>query len=163
MGCMKRVAACALAATVALGAQAQMPGGHVPPRQMDPAAAKPLPERNDTVSWRLLAQVELVRLKDRFVPQFSEGVAALDRKEVKLQGFMMPLSMGERQSHFILSAMPVSCAFCLPGGPEQLVEVKAKRPVAYGFEPVVLSGRLEVLKDDPTGVFYRLTEAQLAK
>jgi len=127
---------------------------------MDPSQFKPLPDRQDVVSWKLLAQVELVKMKDKFVPQFSSGVAALDKKEVKVQGFMMPLEMGDKQTHFILSAMPVSCAFCMPGGPEQLVEVRTKKPVKYTFDPVVLTGKLAVLKDDPTGVFYRLTDAQ---
>jgi hypothetical protein len=121
---------------------------------------KPLPDRKDVVSWKVLAQVELVKMKDRFLPQFSSDVSALDKKEVKVQGFMMPLEMGDKQSHFILSAMPQSCAFCMPGGPEQLVEVLSKKPVKYTFEPVVLTGKLAVLKDDPTGVFYRLTDAQ---
>ena len=129
----------------------------------DPSLFKPLAERKDVVSWKLLAQVELVKLKDRYVPQFSSGVAALDKKEVKVQGFMMPLEMGDKQSHFILSAMPQSCAFCMSGGPESLVEVKSKKPVTYGFDLIVLSGKLEVLKDDPTGVFYRLTDAVQAK
>ena len=44
---------------------------------------------------------------------------------------MMPLEMGDKQTHFMLSAMPQSCAFCLPGGPEQLVEIKTKTPVKY--------------------------------
>ena len=121
--------------------------------------AQTLPDRKDVVSWKLLAQVELVKMKDRYQPQFSSGVAALDAKEVKVQGFMMPLEMGDKQSHFILSSTPQSCAFCMPGGPESLVEVKMKKPVAYGMEPVVLTGKLAVLKDDPTGVFYRLTDA----
>ena len=121
--------------------------------------AQTLPDRKDVVSWKLLAQVELVKVKDRYQPQFSSGVAALDAKEIKVQGFMMPLEMGDKQSHFILSSTPQSCAFCMPGGPESLVEVKMKKPVAYGMEPVVLTGKLAVLKDDPTGVFYRLTDA----
>jgi hypothetical protein len=128
-----------------------------------PQALKPLEERKDVVSWKLFAQVELVRVKDRFVPQFSSGVAALDKKEVKVQGFMMPLEMGDKQTHFILAALPQTCAFCLPGGPEQMVEIRSKVPVKYTFEPIVVSGRLAVLKDDPTGVFYRLTEAVPAK
>jgi hypothetical protein len=142
-------------------APAPYPGGQIP--GMSPDALKPLPERQDIVSWKLLSQVELIKVKDRYVPQFHSGVAALDKKEVKVQGFMMPLEMGDKQSHFILSAMPQTCAFCLPGGPEQLVEIKSKAPVKYTFEAVVLSGRLAVMKDDPTGVFYRLTEAVLAK
>jgi len=87
----------------------------------------------------------------------------VDQKEGKVQGFMMPRQMGDKQSHFVLTAMPQSCAFCLPGGPESMVEVKTKAPVKYTFEPMVLSGKLAILKDDPTGVFYRLTDAVPAK
>jgi len=152
----------AFVVTLPVHAQTKFSQPEVPPG-VDLSLFRPLAERKDVVSWRLLAQVELVRLKDRYVPQFSSGVAALDKKEVKVQGFMMPLEMGDKQSHFILSAMPQSCAFCMPGGPESLVEVKSKKPVTYGFEAIVLSGKLEVLKDDPTGVFYRLTDAVPAK
>jgi hypothetical protein len=128
----------------------QMPSG---------PAMKPLPELKGVVSWKTLAEVQTVKQKDKFVPQFSNTIAALDKKEVKLQGFMLPLEMGERQKRFILTAMPPSCAFCLPGGPDPIVEIQAKTPVKYGFEPIVVSGRLTVLKDDPMGLWYRLTDA----
>lgn len=159
-----------LAAT--FGAQAFQPGGkdggkdllkrpldadaNLPP---SPYAGKPLPELKGVVSWRTLAQVETVRVKDRFVPQFSKNVAALDKKDVRLQGFMLPLDMGEKQKRFLLVALPPTCSFCLPGGPEQAVEVQAKTPVKYGFEPIVVSGRLAVLRDDSMGLYYRLTDA----
>ena len=143
----------ALALAFPAAAQHQAPPG------VDPSQFKPLVERKDVVSWSLLAQVELVKQKDRYLPQFSQGVAALDQKEVKLQGFMMPLEMGDKQTHFVLSALPVTCAFCLPGGPEALVEVKTRQPVKYSFDPVVVRGRMSVLKDDPTGVFYRISDA----
>ena len=136
---------------------------HQTPPGGDPNQFKPLPDRKDVVSWKLLSQVELVKQKDRYVPQFAKDVAALDQKEVKVQGFMMPLQVGDKQSHFVLTAMPQSCSFCLPGGPESMVEVKSKTPVKYTFEPVILTGKLAILKDDPTGVFYRLTDAIPAK
>jgi len=148
----------AIALALSVPAFAQTPAAS--PGAMDPSQFKPLPDRQDVVSWKLLAQVELVKMKDKFVAQFSSDVAALDKKEVKVQGFMMPLEMGDKQTHFILSAMPQSCAFCMPGGPEQLVEVRTRTPVKYTFDPVVLTGKLAVLKDDPTGVYYRLTDAQ---
>jgi uncharacterized protein len=143
----------ALALAFPAAAQHQLPPG------ADPGQFKPLVERKDILSWKLLAQVELVKMKDRYVPQFSQSVAALDQKEVKIQGFMMPLEVGDKQSHFVLSAMPVTCSFCMPGGPEALVEVKTKRPVKYSFDPITISGKLSVLKEDPTGVFYRITDA----
>jgi uncharacterized protein len=132
---------------------------HQPPPGADPSQFKPLAERKDVVSWKVLGQVELVKMKDRYVPQFAQTVAALNEKEVKIQGFMMPLQVGDKQSHFVLSALPVTCSFCMPGGPEQLVEVKTRQPVKYSFDPITVSGKLSVLKDDPTGVFYRITDA----
>lgn len=147
-----------LSFAVALPAQSALAQHQVPPG-VDPGMFKPLPERKDVVSWKLLSQVELVKQKDRYVPQFPSNVTALNKKEVKMQGFMLPLQMGDKQTHFVLAAMPQTCAFCMPGGPESLVEVKSKQPVKYTFDAIVLSGKLEVLKDDPTGIFYRLTDA----
>jgi hypothetical protein len=144
---------------IALGSAAAFAQHSPMPQGADPSQFKPLPDRNDVVSWKVFAQVELIKQKDRYVPQFAKDVAALDQKQVKVQGFMMPLEMGDKQSHFVLTAMPQTCSFCLPGGPESMVEVKSKTPVKYTFEPVVLTGKLAVLKDDPTGVFYRLTDA----
>jgi hypothetical protein len=146
-----------LAFAVPAIAQHQVPPG------ADPNQFQPLPERKDVVSWKTLSQVELVKQKDRYVPQFAKDVSALDQKEIKVQGFMMPLEVGDKQSHFVLTAMPQSCAFCLPGGPESMVEVKSKTPVKYTFDAVVVSGKLTVLKDDPTGIFYRITDAVPAK
>lgn len=137
-----RIALAALALVLATAALAQVPA-----------------ERKDVLSWKLLAEVDLVKQKDKYGPQFSPGLVVLDQKEVKIQGFMVPLENGAQQTHFVLTAMPQTCAFCMPGGPEQFVEVKARKPVKYGFEPIVVSGRLTLLKDDPTGVFYRLTDA----
>ena len=129
------------------------------PLAPSPYLNKPLPELKGVVSWKTLAQVMAVRQQDRFVPQFSTDVTALDKKEVKLQGFMMPLDMGDKQKRFLLVAMPPTCMFCLPGGPDQLVEVQAKTPVKYGFEPIVVTGKFVVLRDDPMGLYYRLTDA----
>jgi hypothetical protein len=124
-----------------------------------PDSFKPLPDVKGVVSWQTLGQVQSVKVKDRVVPKFSDAVLKLNDSEVKLQGFMLPLEMGDKQKHFVLSAMSPTCAFCLPGGPEMLVEVRAKTPVKYTLEPIVLSGRLAVLKEDPNGLYYRLTEA----
>ncbi|MDP2239713.1 MAG: DUF3299 domain-containing protein [Burkholderiales bacterium] len=129
------------------------------PLPPSPYMGKPLPELKGVVSWKTLSQVEAVRQKDKFVPKFSGGITALDKKEIKLQGFMLPLDMGEKQKRFILTALPPSCSFCLPGGPDQLVEVQAKTPVKYGFEPIVVNGKFVVLKDDEMGLYYRLTDA----
>ena len=40
--------------------------------------------------------------------------------------------------------------------------MKSRRPIKQTYEPVVVAGRLNVLRDDPFGVYYRLTDAQLS-
>jgi hypothetical protein len=94
-------------------------------------------------------------------PKFEKAVAALDGREIAIKGFMFPLEMAEKQSRFLLSAYPPSCPFCLPGEPSQLIEVNCAKPVGFTYNPVLIKGRLRVLRDDPYGLFYRMTDARL--
>ncbi len=153
-----------LAVVVALPVHAQNKLGQpeVPPGA--DAAAYRLPERKDIVSWKLLGQVEPVKVKDKLLPQFSDAVLALDQKTVKVQGFMLPLETGAKISHFLLSAIPQSCPFHMHvGGAESLIEVRTTKPVAFTWDGMVFTGKLSVLKNDPEGVLYRLTDATEAK
>ncbi len=123
----------------------------------------PLPERADVVPWSTLTTVKTRVVKNRILPEFSPPVLALDRKPQRVQGFMMPLEPGEKQRHFLLTSVPMSCSFCLPGGPESMVEVRTKNPVRYTLEPVVVEGDFAVLADDPQGLYYRITNAVSAR
>ena len=132
----------------------QGPGVHDPRSPF-----KPLEEKDGIVSWKLLSSVQTAVEKNRVVPTFPGPVRALDQKTVRVQGFMLPLEPGVQQKHFLLSAVPTSCGFCVPAGPEGLIEVRSKIPVKYTLEPVVVEGRLAVLEKDPYGLFYRVSEA----
>ena len=116
-------------------------------------------DKRPVLSWHALAQVSGVMQKGRYVPTFPKDLTALDRKEVRLEGFMMPLGMGVQQKHFLLTAVPSSCGFCLPGGAEQIVEVQAKAPVKYVLDSIVVAGRLVLVYDEAGALLYRLTDA----
>ncbi len=119
----------------------------------------PLKERADVLPWSFLTNVKTRIEKNRVLPVFPPAILALDGKPQRVQGFMMPLEPGEKQTHFLLSSVPLSCSFCLPGGPESMIEVKTKTPIKYGMEPLVVQGRLAVLHDDQYGLYYRITDA----
>ena len=119
----------------------------------------PLAARDDVVPWSTLTSVKTKTEKNRILPVFNLGQMSLHQKTQRIQGFMMPLNPGEKQTHFLLSSVPLTCAFCTAGGPESLVEVKTKTPVKYSMEPVVVEGRFLVLNDDSYGVYYRMTDA----
>jgi uncharacterized protein len=118
-----------------------------------------LPERAGVVSWKTLAQVEPLKKDGKMIPGFSNEILGLDRTDVKVQGFMIPLDIGDKQKRFLLSAVPPHCQFCLPAGPDEIVEVEAQSPVAYTFDPIVIGGKFSVMKDNANGVLYRMTGA----
>lgn len=122
-----------------------------------------LTARDDVVPWSVLTSVKTKMNKNRIIPAFDVGQLALHQKTQRIQGFMMPLDPGEKQTHFLLSSVPLTCAFCTPGGPESMVEVKTKTGVRYSMEPVVVEGRFLVLVDDQYGLYYRMTDAVAVK
>jgi hypothetical protein len=123
----------------------------------------PLQPRADVVPWSVLTDVKTKTVKNRILPVFGSAQQGLHQKTQRVQGFMMPLDPGEKQRHFLISSVPLTCAFCLPGGPESMVEVTTKIPVRYSMEPVVVEGKFAVLGDDPYGMYYRMTDAVAVK
>ncbi len=157
----------ALLGAVSLVAQAQLssplPAGTGAGVHSPNSPFAPLPQRADVVPWSVLTAVSTKNEKNRILPVFGASQLALNQKTQRVQGFMMPLEAGEKQRHFLLSSVPLTCSFCLPGGPESMVEVKTKTPVKYSLEPVVVEGRFAVLHDDPYGLYYRITDAESVK
>jgi uncharacterized protein len=123
----------------------------------------PLPKREDVIAWSVLTAISTKNEKNKILPVFGAQQMALNQKTQKIQGFMMPLEPGEKQRHFLLTSVPLTCSFCLPGGPESMVEVRTKTPVKYSLEPVVVEGKFQVLGDDPYGLYYRVTDAVAVK
>jgi hypothetical protein len=117
------------------------------------------------VSWQTLAETEVTHtspapLQTIITVNFTPTIEALDGRNVKIKGFIYPLEPGETHSRFLLSAYPPGCPFCLPAGPRELVEVLAAVPVRFTQDAVLVEGTFHLLHDDPTGIYYRLTEAQ---
>lgn len=123
----------------------------------------PLPQRADVLPWSLLTAVKLRDGPKGPRPRYTPEQQALNDKSQRVQGFMMPLEPGEKQKHFLLTSVPLTCAFCTPGGPESMVEVYSQNPVKYSLEPVVVEGRLMVLADDPYGLYYRIKDGVVVK
>ncbi|MFN7219655.1 MAG: DUF3299 domain-containing protein [Burkholderiales bacterium] len=143
--------------------------GKIPDEQLFGFIGKdPLPP--GTIPWQLLRQVKLVEVKGskdakkgpQMRPEYGPRIQELDKQEVKLYGFVMPLSTSARQKHFLLSPLPSHCPYCVYQGPDSLVEVIAKTPVEFNqWEPILVTGRFELVND--AQLFYRLTNAEAVK
>lgn len=97
-------------------------------------------------------------------PEFSEDLLALDGKEILIQGYMFPLEQEEKQSYFLLGPFPVSCPFHYHVTPNLVIEVHARTPVVFSYDPVNIKGKLELVpEDDEYNIFYRLKDATIQK
>ena len=149
---LRTLAAAAALAAAAVHAQAPRPGLQVPGGAIEAQPA-------GTIPWEILQQAKTVQKGERkFGPEFTRDIRMLDKQEVRLYGFMLPLDQSARQKRFLLASFPPHCSFCMPGGPESMVEVVADKPIDFTYEPIVVSGKLAVLEDDV--VYYRLTNAR---
>lgn len=147
---------CAHAQGTGTVGQPPFPTGQGPGYHSPLSPIKPLQDKEGVVSWKLLSNITTKLVQGRLTPVFPEQVKALHQQTVKIQGFMMPLEAGLKQSHFLLSSVPTTCSFCVPAGPEGMLEVRSKTPVAYSLEPVLVEGKLQVLHDDAMGLYYRM-------
>lgn len=97
-----------------------------------------------------------------FRPLFTKEIKKLDAKEILVQGYMFPLDQGEGQSLFLLGPFPLTCPYHPHTSSNLTIEVSAKIPITFSYEPVNVKGQLELVpKDDLYNVFFRLKNAEL--
>ena len=112
----------------------------------------------DTTELNRLDAQQLREVVQSLIGKVSAQQGEISRRDAVVQGlFTQRISAcAHRGSH---RTGPVQPGGRESGGAEQMVEVVAKNPVKYGFDPIILSGKLAVLTDDPMGLYYRLTDA----
>ncbi len=139
-------------------AQAQTTAPSAAATPHDPSQSM-LPDARGAVPWSLLSAATIKMSNGKLGPAFPPALQPLNGKTVKLQGYILPIEAGQTHRYFLLSAWSPTCPFCQTAGPEAVVEVRARTAVKYSIDPVVIEGRLMLLENDPSGVFYRLVEA----
>jgi hypothetical protein len=118
----------------------------------------------DLVLWGDLARAGVTRTGGRFHVTFLPPVKALEGKTVTLIGFMAPVHTGERHTQFLLSDRRFLCDACLaPPPPQSIVEVNARVAEPARERPITVRGALELVKDDPNGLLYRLNDAKVIR
>jgi hypothetical protein len=122
-----------------------------------PPATSTLTDLPGVISWKTLTKVSLGK---EGLPEFSKDILDLNGKEVKLQGYMMPLENEEKQQHFLLTTSAPTCFYCLPAGAENVVEVYTSQEIPFSYDPLIVKGILEIIKGQEMGLYYRMKNAQ---
>jgi uncharacterized protein len=156
-------AAIAAAGAPALSQQPPQQSGLIDPSQIPKVHNTFYKVPEGAIGWDVLGDLEIrtetiAPLQTMFHTDYRPEVKALAGHEIKVMGFLYPLEGGLEHDHFLLTAWPPTCPFCLPAGPSQMVEVFCAKPVAFTEGAIMMAGTFEMLHDDPSGLFYRMHE-----
>jgi hypothetical protein len=155
--------------TLAIAFLALAPGlahAGAPPLAPQPAderaRQRPMPVAPDAL-WGTLHTTKIVGdLKSGvFRASSPPAVQALGGKEMTITGFMLPLDPSPRFNHFILTRNTPVCPFCMPGEPNEVVEVYTTSFVKYAGDLVTVTGRFAVDDAGQDGLFFRLGQASV--
>lgn len=86
----------------------------------------------------------------------------LNNTEVKVSGYIIPLTGKIEQSHFMFSRYPQNmCFFCGLAGPESAMQVftKDEKKLKFTPEKISLTGTLQINQDEASGLIYTLRNA----
>lgn len=111
--------------------------------------------------WATLRQTKIGvnEARGMFTASYPAPVRALAGQTVSLAGFMMPLDAQTRGTHFLLSKYTPVCSFCPPGEPNEVVEVRTARPIAFVQKLVTVTGRFSLQNNGEQGLFFQMTGA----
>lgn len=133
----------------------------------------PLPKAKEgTVGWQIFLSTKEKEKKITYpdgsyafevTPIFADTIKVLEGKRIKLHGFMFPLEQAQKQGNFLLGPYPPSCPFHYHVPPALMIEVKARKPVAFSWDELTMEGTLTLLAKAPNGVYYELTDAVVVK
>jgi hypothetical protein len=158
-------AAIAADGALALSQQPSQQSGLIDPSQIPKVHNTFYKVPEGAIGWDVLGDLDvrsesIAPLQTIFHTDYRPEVKALDGSEAKVMGFLFPLEGGLEHDHFLLTAWPPTCPFCLPAGPSQMVEVFCARPVAFTDGAIMVAGTFELLHEDPSGLYYRMHDAR---
>lgn len=145
-----------IVAALPVAAPAQFQGdGERSAQSMLPQGRSPL--------WATLRQTKIGmdEAKGMFTAAHPPGVKALAGKTISLSGFVMPLDAETKGTHFLLSKYTPVCAFCPPGEPNEVVEVRSARPIAFSPKLVTVTGKFGLEDKGENGLFFQMTGADV--
>lgn len=142
-----------------------VPAGAIQPTSQpldEMAAQKALPQANDPL-WVKFTKCTLSYDEDTGIYRIrmTPEVRALNGKTVTMRGFVMPMDGSDRTRHFLLSRNTPVCMYCPPGQPNEVVEVRSSRTIAWTDKVVSVTGKLSLVNDEERAIFFKMENAEV--
>lgn len=120
-------------------------------------------DHEDDLRWVIFhdAKISADQAKGEYLATFSPSLAKMDGVQFSIMGYMLPIESTTRSAHFVLTRRSAGCPFCPPNEPTEAIEVFASKPADYTQAPVIVEGRLHLIRRSEQGLFFRLDQAKV--
>jgi len=97
-------------------------------------------------NWDVIGGVEFKIVKDaEMYAVYSPAIKKHANKPFELEGYIVPIKDGMKQTKFMLSTLPINqCFYCGKNGVPIMVMVELTEPVKFTYQTIVVKGTLKL-------------------
>lgn len=112
-------------------------------------AVKAQHDPNDQIvsaNWEVIGGVDFKIVKDtEMYAVYNNDIKKYANKPFELEGYMVPIKDGMKQTKFMLSTLPINqCFFCGKNGVPIMILVELAEPVKFTYQTIVVKGTLKL-------------------
>lgn len=97
-------------------------------------------------NWDTIGSVDFKIVKDTdMIPVYNDKIKKLANKPFELEGYIVPIKDGMKQTKFMLSTLPINqCFYCGKNGVPIMVLVELTEPIKFTYNTIVVKGTLKL-------------------
>lgn len=97
-------------------------------------------------NWDVIGSVDFKTIKDtEMYAIYNNDIKKYANKSFELEGYIVPIKDGMKQTKFMLSTLPINqCFFCGKNGVPIMVLVELKEPIKFTYQTVKIKGTLKL-------------------
>lgn len=112
-------------------------------------SAKAQHDPNDQIlseNWDVIGSVDFKTVKDtEMYAIFGNDIKKHANKPFELEGYIVPIKDGMKQTKFMLSTLPINqCFYCGKNGVPIMVLVELAEPIKFTYQTVKIKGTLKL-------------------
>ncbi len=100
-----------------------------------------------SANWDVIGDVEFKMAKDdsEMYAIFNNDIKKRAGKPFELEGYIVPIKDGMKQTKFMLSTLPINqCFYCGKNGVPIMVEVQLAEPTKFTYQTIKVRGTLKL-------------------
>lgn len=99
-----------------------------------------------SANWDVIGSVDFKTVKEtEMYAIFGNEIKKYANKPFELEGYIVPIKDGMKQTKFMLSTLPINqCFYCGKNGVPIMVQVELKEPIKFTYQTVRVKGTLKL-------------------